>query len=432
MLKKFFKDSFLYSLATLFTKGLGFILLPIYTRVISKAEYGLFDYLTTVGLILGVVVTFEITQAVFRLIPDYKDNLYKKIQLASTGFWFSVLMYSTLTILSVAFSSELAHILLDNHLHSELIVITSILFFSNALLYYFTILMRVQLLAKKVVVISLFNAIFVALFSLLFVVYYELGIKGLLLGQLLGGAGAALLAYVFVNTWIRFSFCFSTLKKMLIFSIPLIFSSLGVVLSMFVDRVMLKEFLGAEQLASYAVAIKIASIVTLLVIGFQSALTPLIYANYEKKDTPKEVAKLFHIYLFCSLICLIVLTLLSNQLVSFVAGAQYIEAANYVAPLVCSALFSSMYLFFPGLSIAKKTTIIASIYIFIGGLNVLLNFIFIPEFGAIGAAFSTLFSVSLAFILNATIAQRFYKIPINNVFTFLIVCMIGIMLYLFV
>ena len=127
MLKKFFKDSFLYSLATLFTKGLGFILLPIYTRVISKAEYGLFDYLTTVGLILGVVVTFEITQAVFRLIPDYKDNLYKKIQLASTGFWFSVLMYSTLTILSVAFSSELAHILLDNHLHSELIVITSIL-----------------------------------------------------------------------------------------------------------------------------------------------------------------------------------------------------------------------------------------------------------------------------------------------------------------
>lgn len=432
MIKAFFKDSLLYTFANLFTRGIGFILLPIYTRIISKEEYGLFDYLTTVGALLGVVVTLEVTQAIFRFIPEYKDTLQKQIKLASTGFWFSVGMYTLLCVLCFSFSKLLAEILLDDVKYYDLIQITSVLFLTNAILYNFTSLMRANLLSKQVVIVSTLNAVFVASFSLLFVVYFKLGLYGLISGQLFGILLSLLFAYTRVKAWIKFVFCFESLKQMLSFSAPLIFSSIGVVLSMFVDRVMLKEFLGAEQLASYAVAIKIASIVTLLMVGFQSALTPLIYANYQKIDTPNKIVKLFHFYLFASLLSLILIGGSAHWLVTIIAGVQYSEAANYVAPLVCAALFSSMYLFFPGLSIAKKTAIIALVNIFVGVLNVILNYIFIPKFGALGAAFSTLFSIFLAFIVNAVIAQRFYKIPINKVFTFFIFCTIGIMLYCFV
>lgn len=432
MIKAFFKDSLLYTFANLFTRGIGFILLPIYTRIISKVEYGLFDYLTTIGALLGVVITLEITQAIFRFIPDYKEAPEKQIRLASTGFWFSVGMYLLLSILCFAFSKSLASILLDDAMYSDLIKVTCVLFLSNAVLYNFTSLMRANLLSKQVVIVSTLNAVFVASFSLLFVAYYELGLYGLISGQLFGILLSIFVAYTRVKTWIKFVFCFESLKQMLSFSAPLIFSSIGVVLSMFVDRVMLKEFLGAEQLASYAVAIKIASIVTLLMVGFQSALTPLIYANYQKDETPHKISKLFHFYLSASLVSVLLLGAAAHWLVTIIAGVQYTEAANYVAPLVCAALFSSMYLFFPGLSIAKKTTIIALVNICVGVLNVILNYLFIPKFGALGAAFSTLFSVFLAFIVNATIAQRFYIIPINKVFTFFIFCTIGIMLYYFV
>tara|TARA_R110002060_G_scaffold41610_5_gene53159 strand:- start:10 stop:1308 length:1299 start_codon:yes stop_codon:yes gene_type:complete len=432
MIKAFFKDSLLYTFANLFTRGIGFILLPIYTRIITKAEYGLFDYLTTVGALLGVVVTLEITQAIFRFIPEYKDTPKKQIILASTGFWFSLGMYLLLCVACFTFAKQLALILLDDVMYFDLIQITCILFLSNAILYNFASLMRANLQSKQVVIVSTFNAIFVASCSLLFVVYFKLGLYGLISGQLIGILLSILVAYTRVKTWIKFVFCFESLKQMLSFSAPLIFSSIGVVLSMFVDRVMLKEFLGAEQLASYAVAIKIASIVTLLMVGFQSALTPLIYANYQKSETSQKISKLFHFYLSASLVSLLLLGGNAHWLVTIIAGVQYTEAANYVAPLVCAALFSSMYLFFPGLSIAKKTTIIALVNILVGVLNVGLNYFFIPKFGALGAAFSTLFSVFLAFILNAIVAQRFYKIPINKLFTFLIFSMIGIMLYFFV
>tara|TARA_R110000851_G_scaffold303218_1_gene460752 strand:+ start:12604 stop:13902 length:1299 start_codon:yes stop_codon:yes gene_type:complete len=432
MIKAFFKDSLLYTFANLFTRGIGFVLLPIYTRIISKQEYGLFDYLTTIGLLLGVVVTLEVTQAIYRFIPEYKDELSKQIKLASTGFWFSVGMYSLLCVFFFVFSTQLAETLLDDAMFTELVKITSILFLSNAILYNFTSLMRAKLLSKQVVLVSTLNAIFVASFSLLLVVYFKLGLLGLITGQLIGVSLSIFVALFFVKTWVKLVFCFQSLKEMLSFSAPLILSSIGVVLSMFVDRVMLKEFLGAEQLASYAVAIKIASIVTLLMVGFQSALTPLIYANYQKEETPQKIAKLFHFYLSASALSLLLLGGAADSLITIVAGAQYEEAASYVAPLVCGALLSSMYLFFPGLSIAKKTSIIAIVNVFAGLFNVVLNYVFIPKFGALGAAFSTFFSAFIALILNAMFAQRFYRIPINNVFTFLIVCMIAIMLYLFV
>ncbi|MGI2143094.1 oligosaccharide flippase family protein [Shewanella frigidimarina] len=430
MIKAFFKDSLLYTLANLFTRGIGFVLLPIYTRVISKQEYGLFDYLTTIGFLLGVVVTLEVTQAIYRFIPEYKETPLKQIKLASTGFWFSLFMYSWLCLVCFTFSSELAHLLLDDALYSDVIKVTSILFLSNAILYNFTTLMRANLLSKQVVIVSTLNAVFVAGFSLLLVVYFNLGILGLITGQLFGVTLSIIVSFTLVKAWVRFVFCIESLKEMLTFSAPLIFSSIGVVLSMFVDRVMLKEFLGAEQLASYAVAIKIASIVTLLMVGFQSALTPLIYSNYEKAETPRKIAQLFHFYLLAALFSLLVLGFSAQWLVVIVAGAQYTDAVSYVAPLVCSALVSSMYLFFPGLSLAKKTYIIAAVNIFVGMLNVVLNYVFIPKFGALGAAFSTLFSVFFALILNAVYSQRFYKVPVNKALAFFVSCGFGTIIYL--
>lgn len=429
MIKAFFKDSLLYTFANLFTRGIGFVLLPIYTRVISKHEYGLFDYLTTIGFLLGVIVTLEVTQAIYRFIPEYKETPLKQIKLASTGFWFSLLMYSWLCLVCFTYSSELAHLLLDDALYADVIKVTSILFLSNAVLYNFTTLMRANLLSKQVVIVSTLNAVFVACFSLLLVVYFKLGILGLITGQLLGVTLSIIVSFTLVKAWVKFVFCFESLKEMLTFSAPLIFSSIGVVLSMFVDRVMLKEFLGSEHLASYAVAIKIASIVTLLMVGFQSALTPLIYSNYEKTETPRKIAQLFHFYLLAALFSLFVLGFSAQWLVVIVAGTQYTDAVSYVAPLVCSALISSMYLFFPGLSIAKKTYLIAAVNIFVGVLNVILNYVFIPKYGALGAAFSTLFSVFFALMLNAAYSQKIYKIPVNKALVFFVFLSSGIIIH---
>ena len=75
-----------------------------------------------------------------------------------------------------------------------------------------------------------------------------------------------------------------------------------------------------------------------------------------------------------------------------------------------------MYLFFPGLSIAKKTGLIALINLFAAVFNVLLNFFFIKYIGVKGAAISTLISSGVSWLAVAGIAQKYYKIQVNYLF----------------
>ena len=70
MLKQLFRDSAVYTVATLLTTGLGFVLLPIYARVLTPAEYGLFDYVTVVGLLVGVTVALEVAQGMMYFVTQ--------------------------------------------------------------------------------------------------------------------------------------------------------------------------------------------------------------------------------------------------------------------------------------------------------------------------------------------------------------------------
>ena len=78
--------------------------------------------------------------------------------------------------------------------------------------------------------------------------------------------------------------------------------------------------------------------------------------------------------------------------------------------LVLGIIFAQMYIFTPGMALAKKTSLILIINLVAVALNFILNFLFIPKFG-IGESFATLCSGAILFILNMISSQRFYFVP---------------------
>src|SRR5690606_17645908 len=88
------------------------------------------------------------------------------------------------------------------------------------------------------------------------------------------------------------------LKKMLIFSLPLVPSSIAIFFNLYLDRLIIKSQLGLDAVGLYAVAYKFATIINLVIVGFQSSLTPLIYANYDKAETPATLEKIFRVFFF--------------------------------------------------------------------------------------------------------------------------------------
>ena len=177
MLKSFFKDSFLYSLATLFTKGIGFIMLPIYTRNLSLAEYGVFDYLVSIGSIVSIIATLEITQGIMRYVSEGQNDKNVLKAYVSTSVWFTLLVYGAVVTAFFVFSEEIALFLLDDVDKKNLIKIASLYFCSNSIVYLFNVIFRAQLKAKLAVVFSLISAVLVASFSLFALLILKAGIE---------------------------------------------------------------------------------------------------------------------------------------------------------------------------------------------------------------------------------------------------------------
>lgn len=413
MIKQLLKDSAFYTFCNILTRGIGFLLLPIYTRIIPKSDYGAYDYTLVLGSLLAVVITLEIAQSVFRFFPEESKDKNKQISISSTGFWFAFVSLGLVSGLIIYFSKPISILLFDNDKYASLIIASAIYMWLNALLTSFLNILRINFRTKNVVYLSLLNATVSAALSLVFVLYLDLGVFGLIVGQTSGTATACIFSLYLSRQWIKFGFSREILLRMLTFSFPLVFSSLGVIILLNIDRIMIESHLGIATLAGYAVGVKLASIVSFLMIGFQYALTPLIYSKHKEVATPAALAKLFHYYLLMSTMLVVILSFSSQLVVTVIVGEDYSEAAYYIPFLVASALMSSMYLFFPGLSINKKTVFIAAINLIAGGVNFILNDIMIPIYGAIGAAYSTLFVSLMAFILNVSFSQFYYKIPIN-------------------
>ncbi|MFC0117871.1 oligosaccharide flippase family protein [Pseudoalteromonas xiamenensis] len=411
MIKRFLKDSVLYTLAGLFTKGIGFIMLPIYLSYLSKAEFGLFDYLITIGMVVTVVITLELAQAVVRFVPESSHNTYVQRQYMSTALAFLLVGYLLLTLVVLVLKDPIAALVLDAPFNnSNILLWATLAYFSMSLMYITTVFQRAMLQSKQATIASAACAALTAVVSWVFLAQFKLGFYGVILGLIVGQLSIGVFngGYQFRNIAAKPSL--PILKEMLVFSWPLVFSSIGVIAATLVDKVMIKEMMTLADLGEYGVAARFASILTLVMVGIQSALAPLTYSNHNKPETRAKLRKLLKGYLLLGLLGVLALYFISPILIQILIGEGY-EQVNILMPLLALAVvIQGAYAFFPGLSIVKKTSLLAILNVFVGFVNIGLNLALIPQYGLHGAAFSTLCSALLYFVLNAYCSEKYYPI----------------------
>ena len=171
--------------------------------------------------------------------------------------------------------------------------------------------------------------------------------------------------------------------------------------------------MSLNEVGLYGIAYRFATMITLLTSGFQLAVTPVIYSHYKLSETPNQLEKLFRYFLLLSLMFFIAVGVFSRDIVSLFTSAQYYSAAPLVPILMSAILLRNMYIFAPGLGIAKKTNVIAGISVASAITNIVLNFVFIPLFGIKGAAIATTIGAFLAFFLYMRASQALYYVPHN-------------------
>ena len=410
MLREFARDTALYGAATLLVRGLSLLLLPFYTRVLNPTDYGLVDLATVFTSLVLLTVALEVSQGVARLFPDADDH-GERVGYASTALWFSIGAYALFVAIALPLAPQLSRIVFESPDRTE---VASVMVLSAAANGLFLLLLHQLRWSLKPVAFTAGSLTF-ALTSIgatvVLVLAADLGVTGVLLGQLVGAVAGGVLCLAFTRDLYRLTFDGRKLSEMLRFSLPLVPSSIGVFVTLYIDRVAIKELMTVADVGVFGIGYRVASVVTLLVIGVQLAVTPLIYSRYREPGAPAAIGQIFRVFVGMSVILAVAISLFAAEILRIVTTPEFYSGAVVVPLLAPALVISAMYVFAPGLGIAKRSGLQALIMIAGAALNTVLNFVLIPPWGIVGAAAATLVSSMVVLAAYMVASQRLYRVP---------------------
>ncbi len=410
MLQTFLKNSLVYTAGQVFTSSIAIFLLPIYTRYLSPSEYGVIDLFIIITALVNLTIALEISQGIARYFQEAKNEKEKR-KYTSSAFWFTIFVYLLFFFLTYIFSDILTLWLLEDINKKGLFLLATFSVVTNGIFYFTRNQLRWQIQPKNSVITSFLNILLIASISVYLLVIEGLKLESIFIGQIVGNITASVVAIFYARKSYGLTFSIIKFKKMASYSMPLVLSSIGVFIALYIDRIAIKDLLGLNELGTYGVAYRFAAVAFLVMAGFQQSLSPLVFKNYKKKGTPVNISKILNIFTIFALFIISGSILFSKELVILFTTKAFYSSSSFISILVIAVFFSQMYIFAPGMSIAKKTKLISMISIIGAILNVILNYTLIPIFGLSGAAYATLIAAVSTFSLYIIISQRYYLIP---------------------
>ncbi|WP_422445180.1 MULTISPECIES: oligosaccharide flippase family protein [unclassified Endozoicomonas] len=437
MLQLFLRDSLIYGLASILSRSLGLLLLPIYTRILEPQDYGVFDLITTAAVFINLVLALEIGQGLARYWNEVASK-NQQIILASTAWWFSVFFGLIFLIFSFYYSEKLNKLIFNYESYLSIFKTACIFLYLNCLFYILLNQLRWDMQSKKYAAVSFINAALIFTLGITFSYYRNMGLLGIVTGQAFAALLSILLCLVLLRKSIILRLNFSKLVLMLKFSIPLVPAALATFITLYVNRLALNAYGSLDEIGIYGAASRLASVVAIMAFGVQSALTPLIYVNYKKARAPSDISSIFHVFLAVSLLLTLIMSVYASEILIIMVGHDYSGAVALIPYLTIGLLFSQLYPFFPGITIHKKTIWQLIVSILTATVSFILNYSLVPIYGMLGAAISML--VSYIFFLSfwVFLSQKLYPINIRwkdtfiTLFTYLLVIFLSVKLSEFI
>lgn len=414
MIQRFFKDVVVYALPMFLARAVGLLLLPIYTRQLGPADFGFIEFVAAASAILLLVLPLEINQAVGRLLPEAKSN-HEKYKMIATALWFTCTVFICFGFLIYLIRFQLLNILNLPSTYAQYAILICIHFLIQAIVNLLQIKFRFTSQAKSSVSINMS----VVLSNLILVLYFsstsQLGIQQYFLSQILSGLLGCVIGFVILSkqygTFPSFKDSdISVLKILLKYSTPLVLSSIGIALTASVDRLMIGSNVGLEELGYYGAAVRLSAVVGLGFYVLSSAMTPVVYREYEKPETKVFIAKIFQLASYASLALLVAVTFYSKPIIILFVGNKFVAASDYLFYLMLSAVIAGFYMFFLGMDIFKKTKLLSKINLTSGLIGTAGCAVLVPIYGVWGAIASTLFANFVRILGYVHFSQRLYPI----------------------
>lgn len=399
------KAGMFFLICTVLQNGLNIISLPIFTRLLSKEQYGLSSTYFAWNELFAIVCTFRFSYGVFdKGMIKYKEE---------KDIFESSLLGLSMTITGISFCVFVVfRDVIMGWLNLSFGLCVSLFcyqLFAPALMFW-TNRSKFDYNYKTYSAVTICASIMVTLINILSVLYLE-GDKGI----------NKILSYQFMWIFVNIIVAIGIFNKgrtffrkdiwgyALRYNIPLLPYFFSTVVLDKMDRVMITSICGKSDVALYSVSYSLANLMILFTSAIGGTFTPWIYNKLSNKDF-KDISKITNIIMVTFMGISFAFMLFAPELIKLFASEDYYEAIYVIPPVVASNFFILVYSLVSKVEYYyEKTKTVAIISIITALCNVVFNYLFIPKFGYIAAAYTTLISYFISTVMHYFVSDRIIK-----------------------
>lgn len=410
--KDIIKHSAIYSLGNLSTKLIGFILLPFYTTYLTTDQYGILALLEITGQIMVSVFSLNLATGMMRWIAETQDEIIEK-SIVFTILISTLIISVLLSFFLIPLSEPISRLFFSTDSFGLYFVL---LFISSSLGIYNLVpltLMRQYEKSLQFTILTTLKFTVTLAFIIYFITELNLGVEGILWGQLIGQGLLTILTIPFIAKHTHPKFKIRIFKEITQYSIPLVFSGVFALSLTMSDRFLIKYFYDNSSVGIYSLGHKIASVINMFILqSFQLGFLPIAYKKLSEKDAKPFFSKVLTYYVFVLTLSALAISMFGKELLELLAQNKDYWAAYYVIPIISLAFVVKgiHYLFSLSFHYTKRTSYNAYIVVATAIFNIALNLILIPKFNYIGGALSLLLSFILMTFLAYIYGQKVYYV----------------------
>lgn len=399
------------------------ITFPILTRFLTPSDFGVIALVTNFTPLIVGLLSCNVDVATRRYYFEYRNNFSDLCALINTTVVFLLLVFIFSLPVMYLLKNFLSAKIIGNPSCGLAIFISYVTACLSVLVAYYLTIYRNMEEARKHSLYTMAQLVINVFFGLVFVVGFRLGYMGLIYAT-------------FIDSFVIFCILFWKFHKMfpmrlskkmiwdnLKYGIPLLPENFSGGINDFFDKFMLRSAISISSAGLFSVAQNVSTKLFVFMTAVQSAFYPIYMKDiFDKgKEAASAIGRNFTIFTYISASFILLMILFGEEVMQILAPPSYYGSINVMLIILCGIamqVFAKIY--GVPLTYVKKAYLSFPITVVGTALNVGLNLLFIPCWGAMGAGLALLISVSVTNMIGVWVAQRYYTIFYDKKALFLI------------
>lgn len=404
------KSSIIYTISNIVSKGLIILTTPIFTRIMLPSQIGITNLYTSWYSMLCVLASLSLTSGGYQVaMKEFKKERDRYDSSVLTLTTLISTFFAIIFFINPNFWSKLFQ------LPTSIIGLMIFGFYVYPAREFWLARQRYEYNYKLSGCVMIVTAIMASILSVFFVLYAnKICFLNTGFARLLGnyiviyGVAFILFCYIFLKGKTFYNKKFW--KFSLELSIPLIGNSIATQVLNVSDRVMIAQIIGEREVGIYGTIYTISSASQLVWSAINASFVPYLFENIERRDKRKLIKQISNTFMISYALVAVIISLLAPEIIKLLATEEYLEAI-YLIPSIATGIFmisltnlySNILIYYRSTKYVMIASSIAAI------INVTLNIVFIPKFGYIAAAYTTLISYLIMAIFQCIISNRIHK-----------------------